>query len=359
MSDFYRLTVTDIDRDTRDATIVSLRPTDQDRAAFKFNAGQYLTFRRDFDGKEARRSYSICVQEGADALRVGVKKVAGGLFSTYVNEKLNVGDTLEAMAPAGKFGELDAAVGQPHYLCVSAGSGITPVLSIIKTRLEAEPDARVTLVYGNRSSASIMFREVLEDLKNQYLGRLNLVHVLSREQQEIDLFNGRIDQDKCAQLFKHWVSVEHLTGAFVCGPFGMMEAVREALRTAGVANEKIRLELFAADEGAARQRAAEREVNAKDDAPAHTAQISINGLTTSIEVQSQTETILDAGLRAGLELPFSCKGGVCSTCMAKLMEGEVEMDANYALEDYELARGYILCCQSYPVTERVVVEYDQ
>ena len=170
MSDFYRLTVTDIDRDTRDATIVSLRPTDQDRAAFKFNAGQYLTFRRDFDGEEARRSYSICVQEGADSLRVGVKKVAGGLFSTYVNEKLNVGDTLEAMAPAGKFGELDAAVGQPHYLCVSAGSGITPVLSIIKTRLEAEPDARVTLVYGNRSSASIMFREVLETSRTNTWG---------------------------------------------------------------------------------------------------------------------------------------------------------------------------------------------
>lgn len=355
MSRFVPLTVTAIDRTCRDAVVLSLA-AEESSTGWTFNAGQYLTFRRTVDGEEVRRSYSICAPESADALRVGVKRVEGGMFSTFANEDLVVGDTLEAMAPEGRFGQLPAGVGGTHMLGVAAGSGITPVLSILSTHLERAADHRFTLVYGNRSSSSIMFREELEDLKNRYLGRLNLVHVLSRERQEIELFNGRLDAAKCAALFGSWVDVKSVAAAFVCGPEPMMQVVREALETHGLNAEQIRLELFGSDTQVAR---AEARAQSAVERPAEerTAEVHIDGRVLEFPVQASTETLLDAGLRAGIELPYSCKAGVCSTCMARVVEGEVEMDANFALEDYELARGYVLCCQSYPVSDRVVVEY--
>ncbi|MEM7407820.1 MAG: 2Fe-2S iron-sulfur cluster-binding protein [Pseudomonadota bacterium] len=357
MSRFVPMTVTAIDRTSRDAVVLSLAASDLS-PNWSFRAGQYLTFRQTFDGEEIRRSYSICAPESAAQLRVGVKRVDGGAFSTFANERLAVGDTLEAMPPEGRFGDLPAGVGGTHMLGVAAGSGITPVLSILSTHLEAAFEHRFTLIYGNRSSSSIMFREELEDLKNRYLGRLNLVHVLSRERQEIELFNGRLDASKCASLFESWVDLRSVAAAFVCGPEAMMQVVREALLARGLAAAQIRLEMFAPDGAASRARATERQRREAQPATRErTAEVHIDGRVLEFPVAAGTETLLDAGLRAGVELPYSCKGGVCSTCMARVVEGEVEMDANFALEDYELARGYVLCCQSYPLSERVVVEY--
>jgi ring-1,2-phenylacetyl-CoA epoxidase subunit PaaE len=358
---FHTLTISDVAPLTRDSVCLTFTATDA--ADFNFHAGQYLSVRMMVDGEEVRRSYSICSSEQDGRLSVGVKKVSGGVFSTWANDCATAGMTLEVMPPQGHFGDLPAVPAHtlasgPRYLGVAAGSGITPVISILRTRLAREPDARFTLIYGNRSSSSIMFREALEDLKNEFLERLSLVHILSREQQDIDLFNGRIDTDKCAALFRQWVPVNELAGAFVCGPLQMMEAVRDVLVAHGVLRERVRVELFAADEAAARERVVARRALAQDSV-AGTVRMKLDGLEREFEIQTQAETILDAGLRAGYELPYSCKGGVCSTCMARLVEGEVDMDANYALEDYELARGFILCCQSYPVTRDIVIDYDQ
>jgi len=358
---FHNLTISDVSPLTRDSVCLTLATAGDDD--FSYQAGQYLTVRMMVNGEEVRRSYSICTSEQDGRLSVGVKKVQGGVLSTWVNEYAAQGMSVEVMPPQGHFGDLptvseQSAEGAPHYLGVAAGSGITPVLSILRTRLAREPDARFTLIYGNRSSSSIMFREALEDLKNEFLGRLSLVHVLSREQQDIDLFNGRIDAEKCAALFKQWVPIDELAGAFICGPLQMMEEVRDALIAHGVHRERVKVELFATDEAAARERAQARRATAQDGV-ASTVRVKLDGLEREFEIQTQAETILEAGLRAGYELPYSCKGGVCSTCMARLVEGEVDMDANYALEDYELARGYILCCQSYPVTRNIVIDYDQ
>jgi ring-1,2-phenylacetyl-CoA epoxidase subunit PaaE len=354
MSDFMPLRVRAISHTTRDALVVTLEPATAS-AAVAFTAGQYLTLRTQIDGAEVRRCYSICSRYGVEPLRVAIKKVPDGAFSSWAHATLRVGDTLEALAPLGRFGELAPdADGAAHYLAIAAGSGITPILSIIKTRMAEEPSARVTLVFGNRSSASIMFREELEDLKNTYLQRLNIVHVLSREQQEIDLFNGRLEPLKCQQLLQHWLDASTFTGAFICGPLSMMEGARNALLEAGLAAERIRVELFAADADAARARVA----SAPAEQTPINAEIRIDGRSYGIEVIPRAETILAAGLRAGLELPYSCKAGVCATCVARLLEGEVDMDANFALEDYEVARGYILCCQSYAMTPRVVVEFE-
>ncbi len=355
---FYPLTVTDVRRETRDSVVLSLAPNGGDGTAFAFVPGQYLTFRKTLEGEELRRSYSICTGRQDGCLKVGIKKVPGGLFSTWANDDLTPGETLEAMAPMGSFhAPLDQAASR-HHLFFAAGSGITPVLGLIKTTLAEEPKSRVTLVYGNRSSSSIMFREELEDLKNLNLGRFTLLHVLSRESQEIDLFNGRIDAEKCRQLFRYWIDPKEVDLAFICGPQSMMTAVSEALREAGLDEAQIKFELFAS---AQQRRPARQEDKAIAAAVAERcqAEVQLDGLTRSFDMAKGEITILDAAMAEGLDVPYACKGGVCSTCRAMLVEGEVDMDANFALEDYEVRRGYILTCQSYPATDRVVVDYDQ
>lgn len=357
MTTFYPLTVAAVQRETRDSVVLSLHVPDHLRERFRFHQGQYLTFRKPLNGEEIRRSYSICAAVQDQALRVGIKKVPEGRFSTWANEQLAAGETLEAMAPAGSFHvPLDGA-NHKHYVGFACGSGITPVLSILKTTLLSEPQSRFTLFYGNRASSSIMFREELEDLKNQCLGRLNLVHILSREQQDIELFNGHIDQDKCTQLFQHWLDVSTVDTAFICGPQDMMLAVSQVLQEHGLDKSQIKFELFATDGARSPRRVEKQAVTA--DANRCEATVVVDGRARALTLEKNRQTLLDAGLEQGMELPYACKAGVCSTCRAMLTEGEVDMDVNFALEDYEVARGYILTCQSYPVTDRVVVDFDQ
>lgn len=357
MARFLPLKVTDVRRETRDAVVVTLAPRDEDRALFDFTQGQYLTFRRSFDGEELRRSYSICAGIDDGCLQVGIKRVDGGAFSTWANENLAPGDEIEAMPPMGKFSmplEPDTA---RHYVGFAAGSGITPVLSIIKTVLRREPKSRFTLVYANRQISSIMFREELEDLKNLHLGRFSVLHVLESEAQEIDLFTGRIDAAKMTALFERWIDPRSVDAAFICGPEPMMLTVAQSLRDHGLRDDQIRFELFASSQpGRAKARPASTATAAGEGTQ---ATVTLDGATRSFAMPRQGETILDAAIANHMDAPYSCKAGVCSTCRCKVLEGEVEMAVNHALEDYEVRAGYVLSCQAYPLTDRVVVSYDE
>lgn len=357
MSKFYPLTVTEVHRDTRDSVVLTLSVPDEHRDLFDFKQGQYLTFRTHIDDEEIRRSYSLCAAVQDPFPRVGIKKVPDGRFSSWANDTLEAGQILEAMPPMGSFFVPLDPSNRKQYLAFAGGSGITPVFGVIKTTLLAEPDSSFTLFYGNRASGSIMFREELEDLKNQHLGRFQLLHILEREQQDIEMFNGILNREKCDQLLETWVDVADVDTAFICGPEVMMLQVAGALQAAGLDKRQIKFELFATQGPKGKRKPsvarAPRIENACE------ATIIVDGRGRTLELQKGTSTILVAGLDAGMELPYACKAGVCSTCRALLTEGEVEMDANFALEDYEVARGYVLTCQSYPVTDKIVVDYDQ
>jgi ring-1,2-phenylacetyl-CoA epoxidase subunit PaaE len=357
MARFLPLKVTDVRRETRDAVVLTLAPRDEDRALFDFTQGQYLTFRRSFDGEELRRSYSICAGVDDGCLQVGIKRVDGGAFSTWANENLAPGDMIEAMPPMGKFSlPLDPETAR-HYVGFAAGSGITPVLSIVKTVLRREPKSRFTLVYANRQISSIMFREELEDLKNLYLGRFSVLHVLESEAQEIDLFTGRIDAAKMTALFDRWIDPRSVDAAFICGPEPMMLTVAQSLRDHGLRDDQIRFELFASGQpGRAKARPVSK---ATESGEGTQATVTLDGATRSFSMPREGQTILDAAIASSLDAPYSCKAGVCSTCRCKVLEGEVEMAVNHALEDYEVRAGYVLSCQSYPLTDRVVVTYDE
>ncbi|MGF3026226.1 1,2-phenylacetyl-CoA epoxidase subunit PaaE [Methylobacterium aquaticum] len=358
MARFYPLDVADIRRETRDAVVLTLKPRDGDAEVFAFTQGQYLTFRRAFDGVELRRSYSICAGRDEGALRVGIKRVEGGAFSTWANQELKPGDVLEAMPPMGAFHTPIEPEAAKHYLGFAGGSGITPLLSILKTVLAREPRSRFTLVYANRQIASIMFREELDDLKNTYLGRLAIVHVLESETQDIDLFTGRIDAAKCAALFRLWVDVASVDTAFICGPEPMMLSIAASLREHGLSEAQIKFELFASGQpGRATARAASSSVSASDAPCAVT--VTLDGATRTFRMPKQGESLLDAALANSMDAPYACKAGVCSTCRAKVLEGEAEMITNHALEDYEVRQGYVLTCQCYPTTDTLVVSYDQ
>jgi ring-1,2-phenylacetyl-CoA epoxidase subunit PaaE len=354
---FHRLTIRDVRPETADAISVAFDVPPELRDAYRFRQGQFLTLREVLDGEDVRRSYSVCVgvpeYEARGELRVAIKRVAGGRFSNWANESLAPGRSIDVMTPDGRFTtELDPAVAR-RYLGFAGGSGITPMLSLIKTILAAEPRSTFTLVYGNRSVSSIMFLETLEELKNVYIDRLRLVHVLSDEPQEIDLFSGLLDADRCRALMRTVLAGEPIDHAFVCGPAPMMDAAEAALLEAGVARERIHVERFGtpAPSGAPRAVAA--------DAPAARVVIVVDGKERHLRVPYDGMAILDAGLAAGANLPYACKGGVCCTCRARVLEGEVRMEKNYTLEAHEIADGFVLTCQSHPVSERVVVSYDE
>jgi ring-1,2-phenylacetyl-CoA epoxidase subunit PaaE len=355
MSKFYPLTVAHVRHETRDAIAVTFDLPQDLKDTFAYKQGQHLTLRAMIEGEDVRRSYSICSAVQDDVLRVAIKRTPGGMFSSWANEALKPGMQLDVMPPMGHFNVPLDASNEKHYLAFASGSGITPILSIIKTTLLAEPKSRFTLVYGNRATSSVIFRDELTDLKDAYLDRLRLVYVMSREQQDIDLFNGRITKDKCAQFLQHWIDIEDIDVAFICGPEEMMHGVSSALQEAGMPKESIRIELFAASIPATERKP--RKVEAGDK---HQTEVTVilDGSAASFTMDKDKESVLDAGLRAGLEMRWSCKGGVCSTCRCKVLEGEVEMDVNYALEDYEVARGFVLSCQSFPLTDKVVLDFD-
>jgi ring-1,2-phenylacetyl-CoA epoxidase subunit PaaE len=355
VSKFHRLPIASVDRETRDAIAITFDVPPALRDVFRFEAGQHLTLRADIDGDDVRRSYSVCAAEG-EQLRVAVKRAPGGRFSTWANEALRAGASLDAMPPMGHFNVDREAGASRHYLGVAAGSGITPLLSIVATALAGEPRSRFTLIYGNRSSASVMFRDELAALKDRHLDRFNLVHVLSREPQDIELLHGRIDRAKADALFERWVPIGDVDYAFVCGPEGMMDAVRASLAAHGMPADRIRIERFAASIPKHTHVPRPLPVAAQTQCE---VSVVIDGSRRTFLLEMGLENIIDAGIRNGIELPFSCKGGVCSTCRCRLVEGEVDMDVNFALEDYEVARGFVLACQSYPVTDRVTVDFDQ
>jgi ring-1,2-phenylacetyl-CoA epoxidase subunit PaaE len=355
MSKFHPLQVARVERETRDAVVITFAVPEALRAQYRFLQGQHLTLRALVDGEDVRRSYSICSAAQDGTLRIAVKKAPGGVFSTWANTMLKAGDTVDVTTPLGHFNVPLEEAASRHYLGFAAGSGITPILSIVKTTLAAEPGSRFTLVYGNRASGTVMFKEELAALKDTHLGRFNLVHVLSREALDIELLHGRIDRAKADALLAKWIPVADIDTAFVCGPEGMMDAVTAALKAHGLTDARIKIERYAAS---IPKRA---HVAQKVPEPGHTeceVTVVLDGVTRTFMLEKAKENILEAGLRNGVELPYSCKGGVCSTCRCRLVDGEVDMDVNFALEDYEVARGFILACQSYPVTDKVTVDYD-
>jgi ring-1,2-phenylacetyl-CoA epoxidase subunit PaaE len=353
MTQFRPLTVTDIHHTIRDAVVLTLEPENADD--FAFVQGQYLTFKRDFDGTELRRNYSICAGLDDGKLQVGIKLVDGGAFSTFANTELCVGDTLHAMPPIGKFHTEIEPNKSKSYLGFAGGSGVTPVLSILRTVLTREPNSTFTLIYANRAVGTIMFREELEGLKNTYMGRLTIIHVLETGQ-DIDLFSGRVDQEKCAALFKSWIDIASVDTAFICGPEPMMLAIVDALKTHGMPKDQIKFELF----GAGQQgRLAKQAITARAQNTTGTkASVKIEGATHSFVIPKD-QSVLEAALANNLDAPFACKAGVCSTCIAKVSEGEYEMLSNHALEDYEVEAGYVLTCQCYALSDTLVVDYDQ
>ena len=357
---FHRLAVAHVQRETPEAISVTFAVPPSLAGAYRYTQGQHLTLRARLDGEEVRRSYSICSGVDDRALRIAIKQVDGGLFSAWANANLVPGMELDVMAPDGRFFTPLDPRQRKHYVAFAAGSGITPVLSLIKTTLGHEPASWFTLVYGNRTVASILFCEELEDLKDRYIGRFTLHHVLSREPQDVPLCNGRIDAEKCRALLRTILPPGDIDEAFICGPGAMLDAVRETLLGAGMGAERIHVERFASPE---QSRAAHRTRPpvpvAADDAPAAEVVLTADGVTRTLRVPFAGASILDAALRAGADLPFACKGGVCCTCRARVLEGKVVMEKNYSLEPHELARGFVLSCQSHPVSNRVVISYDE
>ncbi len=347
MPKFHPLEVTDIRQETEAAVVLSLAPKNGD---FAFEPGQYLTFRREFGGVELRRCYSVCASP-EEGLKVGIKAVDGGVFSSFANRDLQVGDVLEAMEPMGSFGN---RIGE-YNLGFAGGSGITPLLSIIKSTLQADEKARFTLIYANRSLASAMFRDELQDLKDRFLDRFHLIHILEDNAQDIELFAGRLSEEKLKGLFDGWVDIKAVEHAFICGPEPMMQVVKAGL-LGHLPAEKISIEQFRPDQpGRAAQRA--EPVAGVGARGAGQATVLLDGVSHEVVLDAET-SVLQAALDARLDAPYSCRAGVCSTCKARLVEGEVEMRANQALEDYEVEAGYILTCQSHAKTDRIVVDYD-
>ncbi|HVF64767.1 MAG TPA: 1,2-phenylacetyl-CoA epoxidase subunit PaaE [Casimicrobiaceae bacterium] len=356
MSKFHSLRIARVDRETRDAVAVTLDVPPELREQFRYLQGQHLTVRKTVDGHDHRRSYSICSAPSDDRLRIAIKRSPGGVFSMWANQHLRAGDTLDVMPPMGHFHVPLDATAQRHYVAFAAGSGITPILSIAKTTLASEPRAHFTLFYGNRASAAVMFREELAALKDLNLERFTLVHVLSREAQDVELLHGRIDGARASALLDVWAPLAGIDYVFVCGPDGMMQSILDMLHARGYPAAKIKIERFAASIPKHEHRPA---VVAEGKSGETEVTVIIDGTTRVFTLDRTTENIIDGGLRQGVELPYSCKGGVCSTCRCKLVEGEVDMDVNFALEDYEVARGFILACQSYPATDSVTVDFDQ
>ena len=360
---FHPLTVSRVEPLTPDAVAISFTVPEALSQAFAFEAGQHVTLRASFFGEDVRRSYSCCISPAQarqrGEIRVASARVPDGIMSNWLNDEVQVGDVLQVMSPLGSFTCPVEPESSRHHVAVAAGSGITPVLSIISTVLEEEAESRVTLFFGNRRTDTIMFLEELMDLKNAYPQRFSLINVLSAEPQEVDLFNGRIDRGKFEHFLDTLVPVERVDEWYLCGPFGMVETLREVLGEHEADSAHVHHEVFHVDEAESpalpRRR---RRAEATPVAPAAIATVTLGGRTTKVPIRSAAQTILSATLQQRPEAPFSCTNGVCGTCRAKVVSGEVRMDRNYALEEDEVAAGYALMCQSHPVTQEVVVDYD-
>jgi ring-1,2-phenylacetyl-CoA epoxidase subunit PaaE len=351
---FHRLAVHDLRRETSDAISMTFAIPKELEHDYSFVPGQYLTLRTTLDGEEVRRSYSICSGPEDGELRIAVKKVDGGAFSNWAAEDLKTGDELDVMTPTGRFGVAPAPDEARIYVGFAAGSGITPILSIVKGVLAREPQSRFFLFYGNRSTSGMLFLEALEELKDRFLRRFSLFHVISGEEQDIPILQGRLDGEKVRVLLRSLVPAASVDHVFICGPTGMSEEIEATCRELGLADDKIHVERFVSEFGG---KPRPKKIVEPGAPPKALAALIIDGKRREVPV-ADGEAILDAALRAGVDLPFACKGGMCSTCRAKLVEGEAEMELNYSLEPWELQAGFILTCQARPCSDKVVVDYD-
>jgi ring-1,2-phenylacetyl-CoA epoxidase subunit PaaE len=350
---FHRLTIAEVRRETPEAVSLRFQVPDELGEAFRFVQGQHVALRTVIDGVEVRRNYSICAGVDDGELRVAVKEVPGGVFSTWANRHLKAGDAIDVMTPDGRFFVPLEAGRARHYAGFAAGSGITPVLSLVRTTLAREPRSRFTLVYGNRSLGSTLFQEALEDLKDRHLGRFVLINVFSREPQDVDLFNGRLDGARVRALADTLLPLDTVDEAFVCGPGAMIDEVEEALLAGGMARGHVHVERFGVPGSGPAHRVE------PGDAPRARITVIADGLRREVAFREGDPSILEAAVHAGMNLPFSCKGGMCCTCRARVLEGRVRMDKNYSLDAADVAKGFVLTCQAHPLTDSVVVSYDE
>ncbi len=350
---FYKLVVKEVKKETQDCVSVSFNIPAELKDIFTYKSGQYLTLNAIINNVAVRRSYSICSAPQEADLRVAIKQVEAGVFSTHANTALKAGDTIEVMPPNGHFG---VTIHQPNtnYIGFASGSGITPILSIVKDVLHANESATFTLVYGNKNVGSIIFKEELEALKNIYINRFRLIHILSREHQEVMRNNGRINAEKCTELFTSVLNIKQYSEAYICGPESMTLEVKDYLIKNGMPSKHVKFELF----GTGASTAAKKIVAATPTGPISKVSIKVDDRTFDIDLAYDGLNILDAALANGADLPFACKGGVCCTCRAKVVEGQVKMTINYALEEDEVAAGFVLSCQAHPITDRVVIDFD-
>lgn len=352
---FHTLKVKAVKKQTPDCVSVSFEVPAALQKDFAFTQGQNITLKKIIDGEEIRRSYSICTAPFENELTVAIKKVDGGKFSAYANDVLKSGDEMEVLPPTGKFYTALQAGNKKNYMAIAAGSGITPVISIIKTTLQTEPQSNFTLVFVNRNRSSIIFFEELEGLKNKFLQRFNFINLLTREKTDADIFFGRIDAKKLDELSK-LVDYNKQDEFFICGPEAMIFCVNDFLATKGIDKKKVHFELFTTP--GANQPGGKAAKGQTAEKIRSIIQIKLDGRTVDFPMNIDSGSILDEALKQGADLPFACKGGVCCTCKAKLVEGKVEMDVNWGLEEEEIKRGFILTCQSHPVTEKVVIDFD-
>jgi ring-1,2-phenylacetyl-CoA epoxidase subunit PaaE len=351
---FHTLKIKAIKKETPDCVSIAFDIPEELKTIFAFEQGQNITLKKNIDGEELRRSYSICSAPFENELKVAVKKVTDGKFSCFANDTLKEGDAIEVLPPTGKFNTQLKATNNKQYAAFAAGSGITPVLSIIKTTLQTEPQSSFTLIFGNRSRSSIIFFEELEALKNIYLQRFNFINILSREKTDTTINYGRIDKQKLSELNKI-INYTGIDDYFICGPEEMIFCVKDFLEQLGIAKKKIHFELFTTPG----QNKIKEQITANiNSGPKSKVTIMADGRSFDFDLAFNSATILDAALQQGADLPFACKGGMCCTCKAKLLEGEVKMDVNWGLEDEEVKQGFILTCQSHPLTKRVVVDFD-
>jgi ring-1,2-phenylacetyl-CoA epoxidase subunit PaaE len=354
---FHKLKIKDIRKETEDCVSISFHLPADIKSLYSFSHGQNITLRSIINGEDVRRSYSICAAPFENELRVAVKKADYGLFSRFANEQLKAGDEIDVLPPTGKFYTLLSEKHRKKYLAFAAGSGITPVISIIKTTLLTEPFSAFTLVYGNRSRNSIIFLEELEAIKNKYLDRFTLIHILSREKTDAPINSGKINTEKLQELTK-LIDYKLMDEIFICGPEEMIFTTENFLINNGIDKKKIHFELFTTPEAKRKPVVGSQQSEVKDRELKSTITIKVDGRSFDFELAFDGDTILNAALKQGADLPFACKGGVCASCRAKLIEGQVEMDMNWALEPEEVQQGYILTCQSHPKTEKVTIDFD-
>lgn len=355
MAVFYKLKIKDLYKETKECAVISFEVPAESRAEFSFRQGQHLTLKAEINGEDIRRSYSLCSSPYDGEFKVAVKQIPGGKFSTYVHQQLKKGDFLEIMPPSGNFGVSCSQIPKT-YVAFAAGSGITPVISMIKAHLDKEPQSTFKLFYLNRTVKSIIFKEALEQLRNQYFGRLELFYFLTQERRDIELFNGRFNTAKLQEIFDKLLNVSEIDEAFLCGPEEMIFTLRDALVKAGMPKEQVHYELFVSGLSEEDKKRAKRLAQQKVEGVEVT--IIDGGKEFHFTMTDDYDNLLDAALGAGADLPFACKGGVCSTCKCKVLDGKVEMKVNYALEEEELKNNFVLSCQSVPLTGKVTIDYD-